>query len=211
MKRTSMKRIKEVVRLGEKGDLSLRQISRAVNLSRPVVTKHLSIFRSSGLTYDEIKNFKDEEIFELITRNRKDKKDNNERYAILSSQFEYLLKESKRQHVTLQKLWEEYIEENPDGYSRSQFFEHFARWRKSCELTMHIEHKAGDKMFVDFTGKKLHLTDKETNKKLPVETFVAILPASNYTYVSATRSQKTDDWIEGTEGAIWYFGGPQSR
>ena len=117
-----MKRIKEVVRLGEKGDLSLRQISRAVNLSRPVVTKYLSIFRSSGLTYDEIKNFKDEEIFELITRNRKDKKDNNERYAILSSQFEYLLKESKRQHVTLQKLWEEYIEENPDGYSRSQFF-----------------------------------------------------------------------------------------
>lgn len=207
MKRTSMKKIKKIIQLGENDQLSFRDISRAVNISRPVVTKYLTIFRSSGLTYDEIKNFSDEYIYELITGNRKDERYNDDRYAVLSSKFEYLLKESKRKHVTLQKLWEEYIEENPDGYSRSQFFEHFARWRKSCEITMHLEHKAGDKAFVDFTGKKLYLTDKETEKKIPVETFVSILPASNYTYVCATQSQKTDDWIKGTEEAFWYFGG----
>jgi transposase len=207
MKRTSMKKIKEVIRLKENGELSLRQISGAVNLSRPVVTKYLTIFKSSGLTYDEIKDFKDEEIYKLIIENPEGKRDNNDRYAVLSSKFEYLLKESKRKHMTLQKLWEEYIEENPDGYSRSQFFEHFARWRKSCELTMHLEHKAGDKMFVDFTGKKLYLTDRTTGKKIPADTFVAILPASHYTYVCATQSQKTDDWIQGTEEAFWYYGG----
>jgi transposase len=202
-----MKKIQAVIKLGESGELSLRQIAGAVHLSRPVVTKYLAIFKSSGLTYDEIKDFKDEEIYELITGHPNDKKDNNDRYAVLVSKFDYLLKEAKQRHVTLQKLWEEYIEENPDGYSRSQFFEHFARWRKSCELTMHLEHKAGDKMFVDFTGKKLYLTDRETGRKIAAETFVAILPASNYTYVCATESQKTNDWIRGTEEAFWYFGG----
>ena len=63
---------------------------------------------------------------------------NNDRYAYLLSRFEYFSNELKNKHMTLQKLWEEYIEENPDGYSRSQFIEHFSRWRKSCELTMHI-------------------------------------------------------------------------
>ena len=72
---------------------------------------------------------------------------------------------------------------------------------------MHLEHKAGDKMFVDFTGKKLYLTDRITGEKTPTETFVAILPASHYTFVCATDSQKTKDWIKGTEEALWYFGG----
>ena len=107
MKRTSMKKIKKVIELGENGSLSFREISRAVNLSRPVVTKYLTVFKSSGLTYDEIKDFKDEEIYELIIENPKDKRDNNERYAVLASKFEYLLKESKRKHVTLEKLWED--------------------------------------------------------------------------------------------------------
>jgi len=207
MKRTSMKKIKEVIRLGENGELSQRQISRAVHLSRPVVTKYLTVFKSTGLTYEEFKELKDTEIEELFFTKHRSSDNTNSRYAILSSKFEYLLKESKRPYVTLQKLWEEYIEEHPDGYSRSQFFDHFSRWRKSSELSMHIEHKSGDKVFVDFTGKKLYLTDKETGKLTAVETFVAILPASQYTYVCATRTQKTHDWIKGTEEAFWYFGG----
>jgi len=207
MKRTSMKKIKEIIRLGTCGDLSLRQISRALKTSRPVITKFLALFKSTGLTYDEIKSFNDDEVYELFFDNPGKQVDNNDRYAFLSSKFEYFAKELKRKHVTLQKLWEEYIEENPHGYSRSQFFDLYARWRKSCELTMHIEHKAGDKMFVDFTGKKFYLTDKITNKKNPVETFVAILPASHYTFVCSTESQKTVDWIKASEEAFWYFGG----
>jgi len=202
-----MKKIKEIIRLGTSTELSIRQISRALKTSRPVVTKYLKVFETSGLTYNEIKDFNDDEVYELFFNNPGKSINNKDRYAYLTTQFEYILKESKRPHVTLQKLWEEYIEENPDGYSRTQFFEHFAQWRKSCELTMHIDHKAGDKMFVDFTGKKLYLTDKETGKKIPVETFVAILPASQYTFVCTTKSQKTEDWIKASEEAFWYFEG----
>lgn len=207
MKRISMKKIKEIIRLGTTTDLSLRQISGAVKISRPVVTKYLLVFESSGLTYDDIKNMNDDDVYELFFGDPQKLKDNNQRYALLSSKFEYLLQELKKKHVTIQKLWEEYIEEHPDGYSRSQFCEHFYRWRKSNELTMHIEHKAGDKMFVDFTGKKLYLTDEKTGTTKPVETFVAILPASHYTFACATLTQKTEDWIKGSEEAFWYFGG----
>ena len=205
MKRTNMKKIKEIIRLSICTGLSLRQISGAIKVSRPVVTKYLTVFKSSGFTYNEIKNLNDDQVFELFFDNAE--KGTNDRYAFLASKFEYLFHELKRKHVTLQKLWEEYIEENPNGYCRSQFFEHYYRWRKSSELTMHIEHKAGDKMFVDFTGKKLHLTDKVTGIKNPVDTFVAILPASQYTFVCVTKTQKTEDWIKGSEEAFWYFGG----
>jgi transposase len=207
MKRTSMKKIKETIRLGTGTDLSLRQIACAVRISRPVVTKYLTAFKSSGLTYDEIKEMNDNQIYALFFGNRYKWQDSNERYAILSSKFEYISHELTRRHVTLQKLWEEYIEQYPDGYSRSQFCEHFNRWRKSTELSMHLEHKAGDKMFVDFTGKKFYLTDKETGKLKAVETFVAILPCSQYTYVCATETQKTPDWIKGSQLAFRFFGG----
>jgi len=72
---------------------------------------------------------------------------------------------------------------------------------------MHIEHKAGDKMFVDYAGKKLFITDKITKEKHENETFVAILPASHYTFVYTTENQKTYSWIKATEEALWFFEG----
>jgi transposase len=207
MKRTSMKKIKEVIRLGSMNNLSIRKIARSLIISRPVAAKYLAVFQSSGLTYDEIKDLNDDGVYELFFGGPDQKRDENERYAHLSSRFEYFSQELKKRHVTLQKLWEEYIAEYPNGYSRTRFFDHYSQWKKSCELTMHIEHKAGDKMFVDFTGKKLFLTDRETGEKKSAETFVAILPASHYTFVCATEDQKTASWIKGSEEAIWYFGG----
>jgi len=61
---------------------------------------------------------------------------------------------------------------------------------------MHIEHKAGDKMFVDFTGKHLSLVDPDSGAIREVEVFVAVLGASQRTYVEATKTQKKHDWIE---------------
>lgn len=202
-----MRKIKEIIRLGNTTDLSNRKISNAVKVSRPVVTKYLTVFNASGLKYNEVKELSDAALYELLFGKNEDRLHTNDRYAYVSSRFEYLLRELKKPHVTLYKLWEEYIEENPRGYSRSQFCEHFSRWRKANELTMHLEHKAGDKMFVDFTGKKLSVTDRKTGNNRPVDVFVAILPASLYTFVCATETQKTVDWIKGSEEAFWYFGG----
>ena len=72
---------------------------------------------------------------------------------------------------------------------------------------MHIEHKAGEKMFVDYTGKKLQIFDSMSGQKKDVEVFVAILAASQLTYAQGTWTQKKEDWIKANENALWYFGG----
>jgi len=198
-----MKNIREIIRLYDKLKLTGRKISRAVNVSRPVVSDYIIAFKKSGLKYEDIQNISDENLSEILLTKKKE----SARYSKLSSEFEYYAQELKKKHVTLQKLWEEYSVENPGGYSHSQFSHHYSVWRSASEITMHIEHKAGDKMFIDFTGKKLWITDKETGQKREVETFVAILGASQLTYVEATETQKTRDWIKGTESSMWYFGG----
>lgn len=204
MKRASMKRIRKIIELSKVQNISIRTIARAVNLSRPVVTNYLTLFKSSGLSTDEIEKLNDDDLL-LILNNKKSCR--TDRYLKLSEKFIYYSEELKKPHVTIQKLWEEYITENPTGFGRSQFCYYFQNWRKSCELTMHIEHKYGDKMFVDFTGKHLFITDRKTGEKSPAETFVAILPASHYTFACAVENQKSPNWIKANEEALWYFGG----
>ncbi len=199
-----MKKIREIIRLFATMDLSLRKISQACKVSRPVIGEYIDSYKNCGLSYQEIEKLNDDELLSII---EKKSIEINNRYMQLSLKFDYFTQELKKRYVTIQKLWEEYIIENPQGFSRSQFCYHFNVWRKSCDLTMHLEHKAGDKMFVDFTGKKLFITDKLTGEKQDVETFVAILPASHYTYVCVTENQKTKNWIKATEEALWYYGG----
>jgi len=204
-RRTSMNKIREVIRLQHESGLSNRQISRALNVSRPVVCQYLINLKLSGLTYEAIKSMKDEELAEalLINRHRKESK----RYQALSREFGYYARELKRPGVTLQVLWQEYKQTNPDGYGYTQFCYHYQIWRNSSPVTMHIEYKAGDKMFVDYTGKKLQVYDLKKKEFREVEVFVAILAASQVTYVEATESQKKEDWIKANENALWYFGG----
>src|SRR5690606_41096642 len=76
---------------------------------------------------------------------------------------------------------------------------------------MKLDHLAGEEMFIDYAGKKLHITDKETGELNPVEVFVSILPCSQYTYVTACMSQKQKDLISSCVGAIHFFGGVSKR
>ena len=68
-------------------------------------------------------------------------------------------------------------------------------------------HHAGDKCFVDYAGKKPAIIDALTGEVLPVELFVAVLGASNYTYADATRTQQVPNWIASHQRAFQYFGG----
>ena len=86
--------------------------------------------------------------------------------------------------MTIQQIWEEYRQEQPDGYSYSQFCYHFQVWRDGDEVTMHIEHKVGDKLFVDFAGKKLTVSERHGGGRREVESFVAVLGASQLGYLN---------------------------
>lgn len=203
-RRISMEKVREVIRLKQCCGLKQRPIARALNISRPVVKEYIEKIESAGLDYAEIEEMDDASLLEVITGTENS---TSERYQVLSRMFDYLVKELKRTGVTLLRLWEEYRVEHPDGFGYSQFCYHFQVWRSASALTMHINHKAGDKLFVDFTGKHLQLVDKQTGEIKDVEVFVAVPGASQYTYVEATATQKSHDWIKANENTFHYLGG----
>ncbi len=88
-------------------------------------------------------------------------------------------RELRRVDVTGQCMWEEYIKKYPGGYQSSQFREHYKLWSQKVNPVMHMNHKAGDKMFVDYAGKKLSVVEKDTGEVSEVEFFVAVLGASH--------------------------------
>src|SRR4051812_19176475 len=119
----------------------------------------------------------------------------------------WIHRERRRVGVTLQLLHLEYVEQQPDGYRYSQFCEHYRRWLRQRGATMRQVHQAGEKTFVDYSGKKPCIWDEKTGERIEVELFVAVLGASNFTYAEATRSQRGPDWIGSHTRAFAYFGG----
>jgi transposase len=201
--RISMIKIRQILRLHKEG-YSKRDISDMLGSHRETITKYLVLFKSMELSYDDVMQRADSEI-ESLFRAREAPPD--DRHEHLQSLMPYLEKELDRREVTRLKLWEEYKEEYPGGYNLSQFNEHIRIWLKKNDAVMHFEHKAGDKMFVDFTGLRLHLTDRKTGEMNTVEVIVAVLGSSQMTYVEATASQKKEDFIRAVENAFIYYNG----
>lgn len=121
--------------------------------------------------------------------------------------FPHVDKELKRTGVNRHILWAEYYKEFPEGYQYSQFCFYYTQWKARVNPTMHMDHKAGDKLYVDFAGQKLSITDKDTGEIITVEVFVAILGASQLTYVEAVSSQQKEDFITACENTLHYIGG----
>jgi transposase len=115
--------------------------------------------------------------------------------------------ERKKPGVTLELLHLEYLEGNPTGYRYTAFCEHYRRWLDRHRLSMRQVHVVGEKMFVDYSGKRPHIVDPGTGEIIDVELFVTVLGASSLTYAEATRSQKSHDFIQSHVRAFEYFGG----
>jgi transposase len=106
-----------------------------------------------------------------------------------------LHQELKKPGVTLALLWTEYRAQHRAGYAYSQFCERYRRWARALKPSMRQVHRAGEKLFVDFSGKRPHLVDPTTGEEIPVELFVGVLGASGLIYAEATRSQDLPAWI----------------
>jgi transposase len=103
--------------------------------------------------------------------------------------------EMKKPGVTLLILWEEYRAVHPGGYGYSRFCDLFRGFERRLSPTMRQDHVAGDKVFVDYSGKKIAIVDPRTGEIREAEIFVAVLGASNFTYAEATWTQTLPDWI----------------
>ncbi|MHC6158209.1 IS21 family transposase, partial [Bradyrhizobium elkanii] len=115
--------------------------------------------------------------------------------------------ELKRPGVNLMVLWEEYRAVHPEGYGYSRFCDLFREFDRRLSPTMRQDHPAGDKVFVDYSGKKIMIVDRETGVVRDAEIFVAVLGASSFTYAQATWTQGLADWISAHVGAFAAIGG----
>jgi len=203
-----MSKVRIILRMYAQG-VSKSSISEKTGTSRNTVKKYIRDFISLCIPIEEIESLQDNDLESLFLH--EEVKDNSPRYKAMLDFFPQMEKALKSKGMTQEKQWDVYISLHPTGYRKSQFKLHYNRWSHKTKSIMRVEHKSGDKMYVDYAGSKLEYIDRETGEVIPVEVFVAILGASQLTYIEASMTQQKEDFIGSCENALYYFGGaPQA-
>src|SRR4030095_5107957 len=200
--RLSMRKIRDVLRLEALGR-TRREIAQSVGIGRTTVCDYVSRATAAGLSWPLPDGLDDEALEEMLFVKREDRR--SVRPAPEWSEVHLELRNHK--HVTLMLLWQEYKSAQPDGYQYTQFCEHYRRWAGKLEVWMRQEHRAGEKLFVDFSGDGIPYFDPLTRGRRIAQLFVAALGASSLTYAEATRSQELEEWIGCHVHAYEFFGG----
>jgi len=202
--RLSMRKFKEVLRLKFDHHLTNRQIAKSCGISHVTVRKYLDLAEQAGITWPLPEDIDDgqleERLYAKVSRPASDKP------AMPS--MDYLFQELKKKHVTLQLLWYEYKQGNPNGYQYSYFCELYNRWRGNLNISLRQEHLAGEKLFIDYAGQTVPIFNPQNGLvELEAQIFVAAMGASNYSFAEATASQSLPDWIKSHIRAFEFFGG----
>ena len=200
-KRLRMRKLREILR--QKWELGRTHREIAVSVCRSAGAVHGTIARAEAAGLD----WKQVEAIDDTTLEAKLYPTTTARAMRPLPEGAYLHTERRRPGVTLELLHLEYLEQHPNGYRYSQFCAHYRTWLAAHRLSMRQEHRAGEKLFADYSGKKPHIVDERTGEHLAVELFVAVLGASNYTYAEATRTQQVPEFIASHTRAFAYLGG----
>lgn len=200
--RLPMRKIKEVLRLKYELGRGYREIARSCGVAHSTVIEYLRRAQAAGIGWplpaDLTDGALDARLFASAaaapTRPPPD--------------FQHVYDELRRYrkyNLTLTQLWTEYKEHQPDGYGYTQFCEHYRRWLGKLDYVMRQEHRAGEKLFIDYCD-GLHIVDPKTGEMIPTQFFVAVWGHSNYTYAEASASQQLPCWIGSHVKAFSYFG-----
>jgi len=195
-----MRKIRDVLRLNAEG-LSKRKIAGSLGIGRTSVGETVRRAQEAGLNWPLPCDLSDEALERCLFP-----------VAVKADEpslpdWAYIHCERRRPGVTLLLLWEEYRAVHPDGFGRTQFYEHYRHWKGNLSPTMRQTHTAGEKMFVDYAGQTISVFDGLTGEVHEVQLFVACLGASSYTYAEATMTQNLSDWTGSHCRAFAFFTG----
>ena len=199
-----MRKIKEILRLKFELGLKNREIARSCLIPHTTVANYLRRARDAGLTWplppDLDEGTLERQLFadDPWARTRETRLPD---FASIHEEFR------RHRHVTLQLLWEEYKESQPDGYQYSRFCELYNRWVQKLDLVLRQDHRVGEKMFVDHAGPTVPIVDRETGQVHEAAIFVAVLGASDYTYAEATWNRNLASWIGSHIRTLEFFQG----
>ena len=202
-KKLSMRKTSEVARLRASG-LSIRQIARSCRIARSTVKDYLDRLDAACLRWPFPPDMNEEDLDARLFAGPEFRGRDRRRPV---PDWATIHKELRRKGVTKQLLWEEYLESHANGYAYSQFCEHYRRWAKDIDVCMRQSYLAGEKLFVDYAGMTMPVTDPATGEVHQVQIFVATLGASHYIYAEATQTQQLPDWIASHIRTFEYLGG----
>ena len=201
--RITMRKVREVLRLKFECGLTNRKIAKSTAIARSTVGDYIQRAVAAGLSWPLAEDMDDARLeqilFDQVPRTPKDQRP--------PLNFPQIHKELKRKGMTLMLLWHEYKSENPQGYQYSQFCYRYRQWCNKLDPVMRQDHRAGEKLFVDYCGMTVAITDAGTGKTREAQIFVACMGASNYTYAEATLTQGLADWINSHIRTLEFLGG----
>jgi len=199
--RLSMRKIKEVLRLQAAGH-SNRAIAQSLSLSHSTVRQYLGRASAAGLSWPLPAELSDSA---LEARLFPPAAPSHTERAL--PDWSHIQREVRRNGVTLQLLWLEYKEAHAEGLQYSQFCERYRQWKGRVDRVLRQEHKAGEKVFVDFAGHTVEVICRETGEVRDAQIFVGVLGASSYTYAEALESQELSEWTHAHVRMYEFFGG----
>ena len=199
----TMRQLRQMLRLHHDG-VSAREIGRTLGVARSTIQDNLKRAAASGLTWPLPPELSDDELEQRLFAHTAIKSGQRRRSE---PDWAALARELKRPGVNLMVLWEEYRQVHPEAYGYSRFCDLFREFERRLSPVMRQHHVAGDKLFVDYSGKKIGIIDPATGEVRDAEIFVAVLGASNYTYAEATWTQTLPDWIGAHVRMLRFLGG----
>ena len=199
-----MSQIKQLIRLHQ-GGAGKKTIASNLGLSKNTVKAYLNKLESLKVNFNELLSLDDPVLESRFHAGNPAYKDT--RYEELKPLLHEYIKELSKPGVTRYLLWEEYRELHPNGYSYSQFCYHLLQYSLASRPSMVLTHKPGEKLYIDFAGKKMSYTDPDTGEIISCEVFVACLPYSDYGFAMAVKSQRIEDFIHALGCCLHDMGG----
>lgn len=182
-----------------------KSIARTLGISRNTVKSYVDKLSQIGMDIGALLALEDPELEKKFHSGNPAYK--QDRFGHFKARLDYFEKELSRHGVTRTVLWEEYKLDYPLGYGYTQFCYHLNQQLVARNPSMVLTHQPGEKLFVDFAGKKLSYVDRETGEIIWCSVFIACLPYSDYSFVFAVRSQKIEDFIYALTQCLEYLGG----
>lgn len=197
-----MRNVREILRQKLELKRTHREIGKALGVSYGAVGSVAVRWKALGLAFADVAALTDDQLEQRLYGPRLPSTTPRPMPDML-----WLHRELKRAAMTLEVLHLEYLERHPDGYRYSRFCDYYKDWIAKQRLSMRQEHRAGEKLFIDYSGRKLAVVDAVSGELRGVEIYVAVLGASSYVYAEATWTQKLADFVGSTTRALEFIGG----
>lgn len=203
-KKTSMSKVRQVIKLFSQR-MGKKKIAERLGMSKHTVKHYVELYNQLKIPWDELSKHTDFELDRLFHPPQEIPV--TERLQQLYSFFPVMEKQMRRRGMTIAKQFKEFKAIHPGAYAETSFYGYYNKWKKKVHPSMHIEHRVGDKMYVDYAGATLPYVDTDTGEIKRAQVFVAILGWSQYAYVEAMASQNIEDFISACENALHFFNG----